>query len=684
MCRLSTRFFFADPRQSKIDIVQAAGRAMRKFKGKELGYILVPVTIDEELDDPSDAAFEQIINVLSALATQDERIVEEFTTMATSNWAHKSSLIEVDIPDYVRVNFSDFLRDVEIRIWDRLGRGWPRGFERLQAYVDREGHARVLLNYKDETGFKLGSWVATRRTEYNRGDLTSDRIEALDALPGWVWDPLEKQFQEGLQHMRAYMAQTGRARVPNNYKDETGFNLGSWATSRRMEHRQGNLTSDRIEELAALPGWVWDGVEAQFEEGLQQLRAYVEREGHARVQATYKDKTGFNLGGWVRYQRTEFQKENLSIERIEVMSSLPGWDWDPYENDFNDGLERLRVYVAREGHARVPQGYKDETSFWLGRWVAKRRGENTKNLLSAERIEELSNLPGWVWDPYENDFNYGLERLRVYVAREGHARVPFTYKDDTGFNLGSWVRSRRKQYLEDTLSPERIETLVELPGWVWDVIEAQFEEGLQQLRAYVEREGHARVHKDYTDEMNFSLGSWVDRQRYRFKNDKLSPERIKVLENFPGWIWAPRETNFENGLARLKSYLARERDVKVPSHYKDEKGFSLGGWVENQRSRFKKDKLPPERIKALEELSGWVWDPIEQQYQEGLQRMQVFVALEGHARAPQRYKDETGYKLGNWVNRQRSAYKKDGLLAERIKTLESLPGWTWGKSRRES
>jgi predicted helicase len=183
---------FADPRQSKIDIVQAAGRAMRKFKGKELGYILVPVTIDEELDDPSDAAFEQIINVLSALATQDERIVEEFTTMATSNWAHKSSLIEVDIPDYVRVNFSDFLRDVEIRIWDRLGRGWPRGFERLQAYVDREGHARVLLNYKDETGFKLGSWVATRRTEYNRGDLTSDRIEALDALPGWVWDPLAR------------------------------------------------------------------------------------------------------------------------------------------------------------------------------------------------------------------------------------------------------------------------------------------------------------------------------------------------------------------------------------------------------------------------------------------------------------------------------------------------------------
>src|SRR4029077_13060977 len=33
---------FADPKQSKIDIVQAAGRALRKYKDKKYGYIVVP------------------------------------------------------------------------------------------------------------------------------------------------------------------------------------------------------------------------------------------------------------------------------------------------------------------------------------------------------------------------------------------------------------------------------------------------------------------------------------------------------------------------------------------------------------------------------------------------------------------------------------------------------------------
>ena len=39
---------FADPKKSTIDIVQAAGRAMRRSKGKEYGYIIVPIIVDED------------------------------------------------------------------------------------------------------------------------------------------------------------------------------------------------------------------------------------------------------------------------------------------------------------------------------------------------------------------------------------------------------------------------------------------------------------------------------------------------------------------------------------------------------------------------------------------------------------------------------------------------------------
>ena len=41
---------FADPKQSRVDIVQAAGRALRHYEGKEYGYIVVPLVVPEKMD----------------------------------------------------------------------------------------------------------------------------------------------------------------------------------------------------------------------------------------------------------------------------------------------------------------------------------------------------------------------------------------------------------------------------------------------------------------------------------------------------------------------------------------------------------------------------------------------------------------------------------------------------------
>ena len=40
---------FADPKQSQIDIVQAAGRALRTFPGKDYGYILLPLVVPQKM-----------------------------------------------------------------------------------------------------------------------------------------------------------------------------------------------------------------------------------------------------------------------------------------------------------------------------------------------------------------------------------------------------------------------------------------------------------------------------------------------------------------------------------------------------------------------------------------------------------------------------------------------------------
>ena len=45
---VSIMILFADPKQSKIDIVQALGRALRYYKGKKIGYVLLPIIIEDD------------------------------------------------------------------------------------------------------------------------------------------------------------------------------------------------------------------------------------------------------------------------------------------------------------------------------------------------------------------------------------------------------------------------------------------------------------------------------------------------------------------------------------------------------------------------------------------------------------------------------------------------------------
>jgi predicted helicase len=77
---------FADPKRSRVDIVQAAGHALRKYSGKGLGYIVVPLIVPEETDFETFAetsAFRQVAQTITALSTQDERIADEFRAIDT-------------------------------------------------------------------------------------------------------------------------------------------------------------------------------------------------------------------------------------------------------------------------------------------------------------------------------------------------------------------------------------------------------------------------------------------------------------------------------------------------------------------------------------------------------------------------------------------------------------------------
>jgi hypothetical protein len=128
---------------------------------------------------------------------------------------------------------------------------WGQRLELLKKFTAREGHARPTYDHIED-GVKLGSWVVTQRTE--RGTLSQERVELLEALPGWAWSVSEGAWMEKYALAQKFAAREGHARIPQSH-NEDGVALGSWVGVQRYAREK--LTPEQCELLEALPGWVW-------------------------------------------------------------------------------------------------------------------------------------------------------------------------------------------------------------------------------------------------------------------------------------------------------------------------------------------------------------------------------------------------------------------------------------------
>jgi hypothetical protein len=310
--------------------------------------------------------------------------------------------------------------------------------------------------------------------------------------------------------------------------------------SRRVERRTGRLDAEHVATLDAL-GFVWDPFQDAFDRGLEELAAYSEANGDARVPTEYSTPGGFKLGDWCNHQRDSRRAGILSVERVAALDAF-GFVWDALQDDFDRGLAALAAYLQEHGNVRVPQSYKTPSGFKLGSWCAVRRKQRKADKLLVERVAALDEL-GFVWDALQDDFDLGLAELAAYVQGHGDARVPAKHLTPSGLNLGTWCNNRRRDRKVGRLSDARIAALDEL-GFAWDPFREDFDHGLAALATYVQAYGDARVPVQYVTLSGFTLGSWCSVRRRERKTGKLDGERIAALDEL-GFVWDPSGTRVQ-------------------------------------------------------------------------------------------------------------------------------------------
>ena len=522
---------FVDPRKSKIDIAQAAGRAMRQSKAtnKKLGYIVVPLFIEQKRGETEDEAlarsgFEEVAMVLGAMLENDDDLVDTIEKMQEArgrgdkfNPRQLHEKIEVIGPT---INLDKLTQSIDVEILNRLGVSWDIYYGRLQEFQKREGHCLVPQRHIED-GQILGVWINNQRRR--KGLLSPIQLERLKNI-GFCWDPLSEQWEQGFDALKKYHKREGHSRVPIRTL-KNGFNLGAWVSHQRQLMNKGRLSKDRSERLGTLD-FIWDPFTEQWENGLDALRRFYKRESHCLVPTTHKEGV-IKLGIWVSTQRAK--KHRLLKNQIERLDSL-GFCWDLRAGQFEQGIANLRSFSNREGHCRVPVNHT-EADFPLGSWARKRRQK--KKLLTPGQVKLLDSL-GFEWDPFSEQWEQGYETLKKFYRREGNSRVPIGHFEDST-NLGNWVRvqrSKKNGVRNNQLTDDQVNRLEAL-DFCWDPRQEQWEQGFDALNSFYERERHCLIPAAHS-EGGYALDRWVNRQRTG--RNSLSSERIRKLNSL-GFVW---------------------------------------------------------------------------------------------------------------------------------------------------
>ena len=189
----------------------------------------------------------------------------------------------------------------------------------------------------------------------------------------------------------------------------------------------------------------------------------------------------------------------------------------------------------------------------------------------------------------------------------------------------------------------------------------------------------------YRDDQGFALGNWVRNIRTRYRTGALTRKQIEEL-GVLGIVWNVVDSRWERCYAEAAAYYERYGNLEFPKHYVAESGLRLGAWLENQRIAYLKGELSADKAARLEAI-GMLWEGRnDRQWQETYAAARRYFRQHGDLNVPYDYVSPEGVRLGEWVVRQRVAYKghfasskkvnRKPLNQERKKMLDAI-GMDW-------
>jgi hypothetical protein len=210
---------------------------------------------------------------------------------------------------------------------------------------------------------------------------------------------------------------------------------------------------------------------------------------------------------------------------------------EPVTASWEKCFDDLTAYQQAHGNCDMPVKWKENPQ--LGGWAAAQRALQKAGKLHPER-ERLLNGIGFEWraDRNKEEWETRFDQLNDYKQRFGDSCVPVKWQEKP--QLGAWVAQQRHFQKVGKLSPEKEKRLTDL-GFVWanqrtttGGVNRAWNDWFNELVQYKAKYGDCKVPTRWDENRRF--GVWVSNQRQLKKQEKLEPERERMLNEI-GFVW---------------------------------------------------------------------------------------------------------------------------------------------------
>ncbi|TFD65494.1 helicase associated domain-containing protein [Cryobacterium sp. Hh38] len=215
---------------------------------------------------------------------------------------------------------------------------WTMQLEVLAEYVRVNNklpthNARIPKAERDPIAVKLGYFVTDQRKK--RDSLSSEQQTSMEAIPGFVWEPLDEKWDDNVKYFKEFVEQHGR-RPSASSKDKREKRVAGWASEQRALMKgvadRNPPTVERQKQLTALPGWA-PTTHAQVQtHRVQEFTHFVTEVGRAPRRVEGKpagalepsEVSESSLHTWLTNQRKKQREGTLDVDVAQEIERLLG------------------------------------------------------------------------------------------------------------------------------------------------------------------------------------------------------------------------------------------------------------------------------------------------------------------------------------------------------------------------